>query len=324
MNSRRFVLQSILPTLLVLVALAAVLGTAASARADFDWKDSLGKLPPQASTIAPKVDDLYYMILALTGVVFFGVEFLLLYFIIRYRHQEGKPAHYTHGNKTAEVLWTVTPALILTWLALYQKDVWFEAKQGCPKDPSNPNIYRVEVLAQQFQWNFRYPGADGKFKTPDDIQTLNQLYVPVDHDVVIQLTSRDVIHSLFIPVMRIKQDAVPGIKVPVWFHPTLTSDRIPGCISNVGEMETAWMAAGNPRYTDAQRKKFKEDGKDYKFVEIACAELCGSNHFKMRAFLTVMTKDEIAARLKRDKEQQGNEEKSENWGWDWNWAKTAW
>ena len=79
---------------------------------------------------------------------------------------------------------------------------------------------RVEVTAQQWAWTFRYPGADGRFNTADDIVTLNELRVPVDRAVYLQLTSKDVIHSLYLPNFRNKIDAVPGTVTRMWFQPT--------------------------------------------------------------------------------------------------------
>jgi cytochrome c oxidase subunit 2 len=80
----------------------------------------------------------------------------------------------------------------------------------------------VEVVGRQFEWRLRYPGRDGTLGTPDDLFLVNDLHVPVDEDFLVQLKSMDVLHSFFLPNLRIKQDAVPGMKIPVWFKATET------------------------------------------------------------------------------------------------------
>ena len=78
----------------------------------------------------------------------------------------------------------------------------------------------VEVTGRQFEWRLRYPGPDGSFDTPDDLFSVNELHVPVNEDILVQLKSADVLHDFFLPNLRVKQDAVPGMKIPVWFRAT--------------------------------------------------------------------------------------------------------
>ena len=91
-------------------------------------------------------------------------------------------------------------------------DVWAKVKLQRP-----PSDFYVHATGKQFNWEFVYPGPDGKFGTEDDLTTDNQLYVPVGKVIHVMLTSKDVIHSFFLPHFRLKQDAVPGMKIPVWF-----------------------------------------------------------------------------------------------------------
>jgi cytochrome c oxidase subunit 2 len=204
------------------------------------------RLPEQASTYAPQIDDMFHHIMWITGVVFVIVEAMLLIFLWKYRHREGRVATYTHGNNRLEVIWTIIPALICVTLALLSRRMWEEIKEHMPQD-----AIHVQVTGEQFAWNFRYPGADGKFNTPDDLVTLNQLHFPVGKPVIVELTSKDVIHSFFLPEFRVKQDAVPGMKTHIWFEGT-----------KVGH----W--------------------------EIACAELCGLGHYRMKGFVTVDTAED--------------------------------
>lgn len=198
------------------------------------------KLPAGESSFSGEIDGIFYLILWITGIIFVLVEGMLLFFLLRYRHREGRRARYTHGNNRLEVIWTIVPAIICVVLALVSRRVWAEIKQRMPTD-----AMQVEVLAEQFAWNIRYPGPDGRFGTADDIVTLNQLHFPVGRKVVVSLRSKDVIHSFFLPEFRVKQDAVPGMTTKVWFD-----------ASHVGH----W--------------------------DIACSQLCGLGHYRMRGTLT--------------------------------------
>jgi cytochrome c oxidase subunit 2 len=197
----------------VRVALAA-LGTAAVpslASALPFWL----RLPENVSTFGGKIDSLFYLILWITGVIFILVEVLLLFFLFRYRHREGRPAHYTHGSNRLEVIWTIVPAVICVVLALLSRRSWAEIKQNMPQGAMN-----IEVTAEQFAWNIRYPGPDGKLDTADDVVTLNQLHFPVGRPLIVTLHSKDVIHSFFLPEFRVKQDAVPGMTTRIWLEAT--------------------------------------------------------------------------------------------------------
>lgn len=205
------------------------------------------KLPENVSTYGGQIDGLFRLILWITGVIFVVVEALLLFFLFRYRHREGRVPRYTHGSNRLEVIWTIVPAVICVILALLSRRSWEEIKQRMPKQAMN-----IEVTAEQFAWNIRYPGPDGKLDTSDDIVTLNQLHFPVGRAVIVSLHSKDVIHSFFLPEFRVKQDAVPGMTTRIWFEAT-----------RVGH----W--------------------------EIACAELCGLGHFRMKGFVTVETPEEF-------------------------------
>jgi len=182
-------------------------------------QDSAWGFPPGRSTIAPEIDHLYTVILWLTGVVFVGVEGLLLWFCIRYRRRPGGKPGYTHGNNTAEIIWTVCPAIILIFIAFYQFSTWKKAKIDFPK-MTDPGVVTVQAFARQFNWNFRSPGADGAFGGDDDVIMQKRFCVPVESTVLVPLRSIDVIHSFFIFQMRVKQDTVPGHRGAVWFKPT--------------------------------------------------------------------------------------------------------
>jgi len=205
-------------------------------------------LPPGASTFAGDIDWLYYMILIMTGIAFVVVEVGILWFLFAYRSRPGRKALYYHGNNRAEVIWTSVTAIAVVATGLLSAGVWNDIK-GRDSVPAGAML--VGIRAQQFEWHFKYPGPDGQLGTADDDSTRNQLHIPVDTPIVAVMTSDDAIHSFFVPAFRIKQDAVPGMTIRVWFHAT-------------------------------------KAGK----YEIACAELCGLGHYRMKAMVTVYAKDE--------------------------------
>lgn len=174
-------------------------------------------LPENASTYGGDIDWLFRLIFWITTIVFVLVQGALLWFVVQYRYRPGRTATYTHGNNALEIAWTIAPSLILVVLALLSRTSWYEIKGGTP-----PPDYEVRVFAKQFNWDFTYPGPDGKFDTEDDLKLENDLNVPVGKVVKVRLTSRDVIHSFFVPVFRLKQDMLPGREIEAWFQATKT------------------------------------------------------------------------------------------------------
>lgn len=171
-------------------------------------------LPRNASEHGAEIDEIYRLIYAITGVAFVLVMVLLIAFMAAYRHREGRKAVYNHGNSALEMVWTLVPAVILIWLAFHSNALW-ERQRGKPP----PADLVIGVKGKQFNWLVYYPGPDGKLWTADDVERSNAVDVPVGKMVRIQLRSHDVIHSFFLPNMRLKQDMVPGRTIEVWFRP---------------------------------------------------------------------------------------------------------
>ncbi len=243
----------------ILFLLVPVLGVACFAVAPYYdiW------LPLDISQHGRTIDHLFYFILWLTGVVFIATEVVLFWFLWRYDGKQGekRPVSFTHGSHTLEVVWTILPAGTLLFIAIYQMNAWADSKIQSRAPKMTPT---VEVLARQFEWRLRYPGPDGKFDTLDDVHVVNDLHVPVNEDVLISLKSQDVLHSFFLPNMRVKQDAVPGMMIPVWFRPV-------------------------------------QEGSTY---DLVCAELCGWGHYKMKGRLTVESRASFDAWLKQKFDEQ--------------------
>jgi cytochrome c oxidase subunit 2 len=162
--------------------------------------------PERASTLAPRVDALYFFLLAIT--VFFTVLIagLIVYYAVKYHRKDpnaiGAPIH---GGMWLEVTWTVVPLVIGLVIFFWGASLYF-AEASPPTDTLN-----VYVVAKQWMWKFQH--LDGQ-------REINELHVPVGRDVKIIATSEDVIHDFYVPAFRVKADVLPGRYINLWFHPT--------------------------------------------------------------------------------------------------------
>ena len=172
-------------------------------------------LPPNVATFGDEIDWLFHLIYVITGITFLLVAGAFLGFLFVYRDRPGRRARYTHGSTPLEIAWTVAPTLILVILTFLSLPAWSRIKMSVPQTD-----FVVQVRGKQFNWEFIYPGPDGKFGTADDKTFLDEMHVPVGKPVRINLGARDVIHSFFVPNFRFKQDAVPGREIPAWFNVT--------------------------------------------------------------------------------------------------------
>jgi len=265
-------------------------------------------LPFPASEHALKLDYMNSWVHWLMLILFVGWGAFFIFTVIRFRAKANSKADYngvkSNFSKYAEVGIVVFEAFLLIGFAY---PIWSELKTDVPK--VTEDTVQVRVIAQQFAWNCHYPGEDGKFgptkpelvdeetnpvgldrSSPagaDDIVTINQLHLPVNKLAMIYLTSKDVIHSFALPEMRVKQDAIPGMSIPVFFTPNKTSAEF--------------------------LEEIKGTGREGKGYEIACAQLCGNSHYRMRGFLTVDTDEEFEAFLAEEAEYLEEEEDDEDW-----------
>lgn len=208
----------------ILFALAAIFSVGCFLYAPFspDWwlPNPVSEHLHVVSAFGREIDSLFLIILAITGIVFIGTQVVLVWVAYRFVDEKDasgnpvRPAEYFHGSQRLEVIWTIIPAAILVFIALYQMGTWASIKfrSSAPKVPPI-----AEITGRQFQWVMKYPGPDGKLNTPDDLYTVNDLHFVKNQAALIYLKSSDVIHSFYLPEMRIKQDAVPGMTIPVWF-----------------------------------------------------------------------------------------------------------
>jgi len=208
-----------------------------------DW------LPPlKSDRIA--IDHALAITLVVTGLVFIVTNLLLAWFGYRYQDGPGARAAYWHDSPRLEMTWTLVTAAILAVFLFNALNLWAKVNSRPPAD-----AVLIEVTGQQFAWNVRYPGKDGVLgKTDhlqasqdnpiglvkddpaakDDLLLLNQLYLPKDRPVRVQVRSMDVIHSFFLPNFRVKQDAMPGMTIEIWFIPKETGDFEIACAEHCG------------------------------------------------------------------------------------------
>jgi cytochrome c oxidase subunit 2 len=172
-------------------------------------------LPEDVSTYGREIDALFFLIYYITAATFILVTVLMVWFLWQYRDQGNRRATYTHGNTTLEIIWTVIPAAILIVLSFMSVSTWAKVKREVP-----PTDFELAVAAKQFNWDVSYPGPDSKLGTEDDVKFDNDIHVPVNKVVRLHISSNDVIHSIFIPNLRFKQDAVPGRTISGWFEAT--------------------------------------------------------------------------------------------------------
>ncbi|UCC71184.1 MAG: cytochrome c oxidase subunit II [Gemmatimonadota bacterium] len=190
-----------------------------------DW------LPGAASSYAAELDTIFWVILAVTGIVLVGVQVTLVYFLVKYRGREGRRASYVEGSTKAEVIWTVIPAVLIVGIAVASQRVWSQVKNP---DRFPADALELNVEARQFAWSITYPGPDGELGTEDDFTRYNEMRVPVNRPVVFNMTSADVVHSFFVPAFRIKQDAVPGLNTRAWFEATEVGEYELACAELCG------------------------------------------------------------------------------------------
>jgi cytochrome c oxidase subunit 2 len=241
-------------------------------------------LPPLAAAHGAQIDNLIGWIHIFMLILFVGWGGFFLYTLVRFRKSRNPVADYkgvTSNRSTyLEVAVAVVEAVLLIGFAI---PLWAARIGDIP--PENESQI-VQVTGEQFAWNFHYPGPDGLFgrtdiklldlqsnplgldrsdpAAKDDVTTVNQLYLPVNRPAILRLRSKDVIHSFGVPEFRVKQDAVPGLTIPIWFIPTITT----------ADMRTQ---TGNPEFQ----------------YEIACAQLCGLGHARMRGFVNVQSAEEF-------------------------------
>ena len=173
------------------------------------------------SSYAADVDGLFWLVTALIGFWFVVAQAVVFYFAFRYRRKDGVKAAYITGKSWREMGWVMGPVILVVmcdgWIDVATASVWKNIKEELPAAD-----HKVDVTGQQWAWTFRHEGPDGKLDTPDDIVTIDDLHLVANKTVHLNLESKDVLHSFCIPVMRFKQDTIPGRSITGWVKPTAT------------------------------------------------------------------------------------------------------
>lgn len=248
-------------------------------------------LPVDLSVHGADVDRLILVLHIFMAVLFIGWGIFFIYCLWRFSAKNNPKAHYTAvGGGISKVIEIAVIVIEAVLLVSFSMPVWARVKNERPRDE---DAAVVKIYAKQFEWYFHYAGADGKFGkldpkliendavTPDaalgldrsgdgkdDLLLTNKFIFPVGKKVVAYMTSRDVIHSFKVPVMRFTQDAVPGVVIPIWFE--TKADASPGV------------------------------------YDISCAQLCGVQHTSMRALAQIVTQAEYQNFLADPKKWQAD------------------
>jgi cytochrome c oxidase subunit 2 len=192
--------------------------------------------PVDASLDGFRGDALFYVTTVMVGVLFLIMCSILLWACLR--HKQGRyQARYETGVGLRPLVGT---ALITALIAIFVDGTLFvdsyieldRALWRFPTAASHP--LEIEVYAQQWSWNVRYPGPDAVFGTPDDLVLLDELHVPLDRPVVIKMKSKDVVHSFYLPNFRVKQDILPGVITRLWFQAKKPGVYELGCAQHCG------------------------------------------------------------------------------------------
>jgi cytochrome c oxidase subunit 2 len=190
--------------------------------------------PENISTTGAHFDDVFAYVSWGGLICFLIVCFATAYFAWAYRERPGRKAFYTVG--LAEKKYTMVIDIIF-FLAMDCYLIYFsvlDTKRYMMTVPTGPDTVKIEVMPQQWVWNFRYPGMDGEFNTADDIVTVNEMRIPKGRQVYLQIKSKDVIHGFMVPNIRRQIDAIPGNVTRIWFDATKTGDYEIACMHLCG------------------------------------------------------------------------------------------
>ena len=275
-------------------------------------------LPVGISSVSGRIDEIIVIVHYLMLVLFIGWGIFFIVSLVKFRSSKNKKANYkgveSHYSSVLEATVAVIEIVILFGFAF---PIWAERVNDVP---DTRDAETVRVIAQQYAWNVHYPGPDGRFGATridlvdeqdnpigldrssefaeDDFTTINQLHIPVNRKIRVDLSSKDVIHNFKLPELRVSQDAIPGMVIPVHFTATSTSEEF---------LKTA---VGT-----------KREGKG---LEIACAQLCGLGHYRMKGYVTIHEEDDYQAWLD-EQAAYLEEEDGDDWGDDGDdWGDDDW
>lgn len=244
-------------------------------------------LPKPASEQGVWIDNLLTITIILTGIVYVITQILLFAFVYKYQYKKNKKAYFFPDNNKLEIAWTIVPSIVLIILIGFAIQKWFKIFSPAPKD-----AIVIEATGKQYAWTLRYSGRDQKLGKRDfslvnsdnelginwndpaskDDFLADELVLPVNKAVSVNIGALDVIHNFWLPHFRLMMSAVPGVPTHLWFRPTVT--------------------------TEEMRKETNNPNFDY---VLACNKLCGSGHYNMQKKVRVVTEEEYRAWLRDQK-----------------------
>ena len=271
-------------------------------------------LPISISSNGAAIDETIALMHWLMLFLFIGWGTFFIVSLVKFRKSKSPQANYIGVKSHISTVFEVAVALLEIILLIgFSFPIWANRVNDVPT--SNVDIVHVRVVAQQYAWNIHYPGPDGvfgnlkselvdevsnpigldrsSFGASDDFFTINQFHIPVNKKIRIDLSTKDVIHSFKLPELRVGQDAIPGMSIPVHFEATMTTDQF--------------------------MKKMVGTPREGKGLEIACAQLCGLGHYRMKGYLTVDTEEEYNDWLDLQAEYLLEENEDDEWGDEEDW-----
>ena len=271
-------------------------------------------LPISISSNSPAIDEVIVLTHWLMLLLFVGWGSFFIISLVKFRKSKNPEADYLGVKSHMSSVFEVGVALIEIILLIgFSFPIWANRVNDVPT--SNEGVVHVRVVAQQYAWNIHYPGPDGvfgnlkselvdevsnpigldrsSFGSSDDFFTINQFHIPANKKIRVDLSSKDVIHSFKLPELRVAQDAIPGMSIPVHFEATMTSDQF--------------------------LKKMVGTPREGKGLEISCPQLCGLGHYRMRGYLTVDTEEEYDDWLNLQAEYLLEENEDDEWGDEEDW-----
>lgn len=310
--------------------------------------------PPLYSVHGAHIDSLILYLHVFMVLLFIPWAVFFVYCLYRFRQRAGHKADYqlikAKVTKYAEVAVVIIEAVLLVGLSM---PAWAEYKNDPPDKDKRVEIH---VVAQQFQWNIHYPGADGVFgrtdaalvdeaanpigldrdgdpNAKDDVVT-QELHLPVGKNIYVRLTSKDVIHSFSVPTLRVKQDVIPGMLIPIWFKvkESATTDELLKEMTQTVPIGSAnwyklrhYVAAEDIKSKSGEVMLPKGEGLGFTLdagdqlleklakagvteltlhprypMELVCAQLCGNSHFKMKSKILTHTPEDYAAWMAKE------------------------
>lgn len=269
------------------------------------WSDR--SLPPAASEHGAKIDTLFDANIYLITFVFLVTNFFLFWFAYKYRgNSQAKAVYYPHNNKL-EMLWTVVPAVALTFIIIFGLKYWNEITA----ESDDKDKVVIELYAKQFDWTARFPGKDGKLGETDfrqisgsnsvgldtndvlgydDVLVKNEIHIPVGKEIELHMRSRDVIHSAYLPHFRAQMNCVPGMVTFFRFKPTKTTAEM-----RKDPYVVQLMAGINKQRTLDNKEPVEFD------YTLLCNKICGASHYNMQMNVVVESEADFNAWMQKQK-----------------------